>query len=186
MLRSRWPNIRALIQKALKCSAPAAFQPRASVPTAHSAQIPLHALILHTLSTAKESPLYHLPASPTNNVWKWVKPILTGPALWAPAFTRSPDKDPHRGRSVLAGAFCGQRGTPWRASACLSRTRTVQLYLSCRCVPSLWFLWPEEEVEEECGVTQHWCALRQSQEVSTALILAGGEGLKMKMKITVF
>lgn len=83
MFRSRWPNIRALIQRALKCCVPAAFQSRASVPAVHSAPIPLHALILHTLSTAKEIPLYHLPASPTNNVWKWVKPILTGPALCA-------------------------------------------------------------------------------------------------------
>lgn len=72
--------------------------------------------------------------------------------------------------------FLGLGGMSWRVSVCLSKTRTVQLYLSCRCVPSLWFLWPEEKAEEECGVMQHWCALRLSQEVFTALMLAGGRG----------
>lgn len=115
MFRSQWPNIRALIQRVLKCSAPAAFQPCASVPAVHSAQIPLPALILHTLCSAKESPIYHLPASPTNNVWKWVKPILTGPALWAPSlYTLTRQRPSQRtfspGWSILGSAWHAMAG----------------------------------------------------------------------------
>lgn len=114
MFRSRWPNRRALLQRALKCCAPAAMQSHASVPAVHSAPIPLHALILHTISTAKESPLYHLPASPKNNMWKWVKPILTGLALWASCFDTLTRQRPSRRTFSPGWSFLG---STWHAMA---------------------------------------------------------------------
>lgn len=121
MFRSQWPNIRALIQRVLKCSAPAAFQLCASIPAVHSAQIPLPALILHTLSTAEESPLIiFLPAQPTmcgseSNPFELV--LLSEP----PAFTRSPDKEDVQPWLELSGVSVPRHGGLLRVDPELAR-----------------------------------------------------------------